>query len=58
VMRLAPSGWKVERLKVSESIQSWYEKSAVSDEESRSTWARLTAQVYEVNPHECNCRDH
>ncbi len=53
VMRLAPAGWKAERLKASESIQSCYEEAAVSDQESRSTWARLIAQVYEVNPLEC-----
>jgi len=40
VMRLAPAGWKAERLKASESIQSWYEESAVSDQESRSTWQK------------------
>jgi len=40
VMRLAPAGWKAERLKASESIQSCYEETAVSDQESRSTWAR------------------
>ncbi len=40
VMRLAPAGWKAERLKASESIQSCYEEAAVSDQESRSTWAR------------------
>jgi hypothetical protein len=27
----------------------------VSDKESRSTWARLIAQVYEVNPFVCPC---
>ena len=53
VMRLAPAGWKTERLKASESIQSCYEEAAVSDQESRCTWARLIAQVYEVNPLEC-----
>ena len=47
VMRLAPSGWKAERLQASESIQSCYEEAAVSDQESRSTWAGLIAQVYE-----------
>ena len=39
-MRLAPAGWKAERLKASESIQSCYEETAVSDQESRSTRAR------------------
>jgi len=47
VMRLAPAGWKAERLQASESIRSCYEEKAVSDQESRSTWARLIAQVYE-----------
>jgi hypothetical protein len=50
VMRLAPAGWKAERLKASEPIYSCYEETAVSDQESRSTWARLIAQVYEVDP--------
>ena len=53
VMRLAPAGWKAERLKASESIQPRYEEAAVSDQESRSTWARLIAQVYKVDPLEC-----
>jgi len=54
VMRLAPAGWKAERLQASESIQSCYEEAAVSDQESRSTWARLIAQVYEVDPLTCS----
>jgi hypothetical protein len=49
VMRLAPAGWKAERLQASESIQSCYEEAAVSDQESRSTWGRLIAHVYEVD---------
>ena len=53
VMRLAPAGWKSERLQASDPVQSYYEESAVSDQESRSTWARLIAQVYEVDPLEC-----
>jgi hypothetical protein len=53
VMRLAPAGWKAERLKASESVETYYEESTVSDQESRSTWARLIAQVYEVDPLEC-----
>jgi hypothetical protein len=40
VMRLAPAGWKAERLQASESIQSCYEEAAVSDQESRSTCRR------------------
>jgi len=54
VMRLAPAGWKAERLQASESIQSCYDEIAVSDQESRSTWARLIAQVYEVEPLICS----
>jgi hypothetical protein len=54
VMRLAPAGWKAERLKASESVETYYEESTVSDQESRSTWARLIAQVYEVDPLTCN----
>ena len=53
VMRLAPAGWKAERLQASDPIQSYYEESAVPDQESRRTWARLIAQVYEVDPLEC-----
>jgi len=54
VMRLAPAGWKAERLQASESIQSCYDEAAVSDQESRCTWARLIAQVYEVDPLTCS----
>ena len=53
VLRLAPAGWKAERLKASESVETYYEESTVSDQESRSTWDRLIAQVYEVDPLEC-----
>jgi hypothetical protein len=53
VMRLAPAGWKAERLQASDPVQSYYEESTVSDQESRCTWARLIAQVYEVDPLEC-----
>jgi hypothetical protein len=53
-MQLAPAGWKAERLKASESIQSCYDEAAVSDQESCSTWARLIAQVYEVDPLTCS----
>jgi len=52
VMRLAPAGWKAERLKASE--EPYYEESSVSDQESGSTWARLIAQVYEVDPLTCS----
>ncbi len=54
VMRLAPAGWKSERLQASDPVQSYYEESAVSDQESRSTWARLIAQVYQVDPLTCS----
>jgi hypothetical protein len=53
VVRLAPAGWKSVRLQASESTQSCYDEAAVSDQESRCTWARLIAQVYEVDPLEC-----
>jgi hypothetical protein len=54
VARLAPAGWKAERLQASESVESYYEESTVSDQVSRSTWARLIAQVYEVDPLTCS----
>ena len=41
-------------LKASESVESYYEESSVSDQESGSTWARLIAQVYEVDPLTCS----
>ena len=53
VIRLAPAGWKAECLQASDPVQSYYEESAVSDQESRSTWARLIAQIYEVDPLIC-----
>ena len=42
VLRLAPQGWKKERLQASEPFQPCYEESAytVSDKESRSTCRR------------------
>ena len=73
VLRLAPEGWKKEHLKASEPAQPYPEESAysVSDKESRCTWARLIAQVYEgcaprcpsgvsalPLTHEGDCRDH
>jgi len=58
-------------LQASDPVQSCYKESAVSDQESRSTWARLIAQVYEgcaprcpprvsalPVTHEGDCRDH
>ena len=53
VMRLAPAGWKADRLKASDPVQPCYEESGVPDQESSRTWARLIAQVYEVDPLEC-----
>jgi len=73
VARLAPAGWKAERLQASESVQPCPEKPScsVSAKESRSTWARLIAQVYEGCAPRCpldlqsmwftdadSCRDH
>ncbi len=56
VMRLAPPGWKKERLQSSDPVQPYPEESpcSVSDREIRSTWAKLIAQVYEVDPLTCN----
>jgi hypothetical protein len=55
VRRLAPAGWKKERLQTSQELQPYdvEEADSVSDKESRSTWARLIAQVYEVDPLVC-----
>ncbi len=56
VVRLAPEGWKKEHLQAPEPVQPYPEGSAdsVSDKESRSTWAKLIAQVYEVDPLTCS----
>jgi hypothetical protein len=54
VMRLAPAGWKAGRLKDSESVESYYEASSMSDQENRSTLARLIARVYGVDPLTCS----
>jgi len=56
VMRLATAGWKDERLQDSDPIQSYYEESAASDQESRCTRAKLIAQVYHLDPLECSRR--
>ncbi|MBA7636898.1 hypothetical protein ES703_44526 [subsurface metagenome] len=59
VVRLAPPGWKKEHLEHSDPAQHYPEEApcSVSDTESRSTWAKLIAQVYEVDPLECpRCR--
>jgi hypothetical protein len=55
VVRLATPGWKKERLQASQDEQPYDAEAAycVSDKESRSTWARLIAQVYEVDPLVC-----
>jgi hypothetical protein len=55
MVRLAPPGWKKERLQASQDLQPYDAEAAysVSDKESRSTWARLIAQVYEVDPLVC-----
>ena len=34
--------------------EPYYEESSLSDQESGSTWARLIAQVYEVDPLTCS----
>ena len=56
IARLAPTGWKSEHLQAHESLQLYVEESdySVSDKESRSTWAKLIAQVYEVDPMTCS----
>ncbi len=56
VVRHAPPGWKKEHLEPSEPEQPYSEESAfsVSDKESRCTWARLIARVYEVDPLICS----
>jgi hypothetical protein len=59
VARLAPAGWKAERLQTPQPVRSCPEETpcSVSSKESRCTWARLIAQVYEVDPLICTrCR--
>jgi hypothetical protein len=46
-------GWKMEHLQAPESIQPYEEQSTVSDNDNRSTWAKLIAQEYEVYPLTC-----
>ena len=66
-----PKGIKTEHLQAPESVQPYYEESAVPDHESRCTWARLIAQVYAGCAPRCpprvstlpltyevDCRDH
>ena len=54
VVRLAPPGWKKQQ-QADQEVQPYdvEEADSVSDRESRSTWARLIAQVYEVDPLVC-----
>jgi len=56
VMRLAPAGWKKQQQQTDQDVQPYDAEAmyAVSDKESRSTWARLIAQVYEVDPLTCS----
>ena len=51
IARLAPTGWKREHLQAHDSLQPYVEKLSysVSDKKVRSTWAKLIAQVYEVD---------
>jgi hypothetical protein len=55
VMRLAPAGWKKQQQQADRDVQPYQEEEddLVSDKQSRSTWARLIAQVYEVDPLVC-----
>ena len=55
VARLAPTGWKAERLQNPQSVRPCTKKPpcSVSAKETRSAWARLIAQVYEVHPLIC-----
>ena len=55
VVRLAPPGWKKEHLQASDPVQTYPEESSwsISDKDSQSTWAKLIAQVSEVDPLEC-----
>ena len=49
IARLAPTEWKAERQQAPESVQPCPEEPpcSVSDKESRHTWAKLIAQIYE-----------
>jgi len=55
VVRLAPAGWKEQQPQAGQDLQPYDVEQAdsVSDRESRSTWARLITQVYEVDPLVC-----
>jgi hypothetical protein len=54
-MRLAPAGWKKQQQQADQDVQPYDAEATycVSDKESRSTWVRLIAQVYEVDPLVC-----
>jgi hypothetical protein len=55
MMRLAPPGWKKEGLQASQDVKPYdvEEADSVSNRAGYSTWAKLIAQVYEVDPPEC-----
>ena len=55
IVRIAPAGWKTENLQASQAVQPHPEEAfcSVSESESRFTWDRLIARVYEVDPLEC-----
>ncbi len=56
IIRLAPDGWKEKHLDSSEAenIQAEHETdSCVSSAESRASWARLIAKIYEIDPMIC-----
>jgi hypothetical protein len=55
VARLAPAGCKKQQQQPDPEVHPYQAEAAcsVSEKESRSTWARLIAQVYEVDPLVC-----
>jgi hypothetical protein len=55
VARLAPAGWKAERAQAPEAAAPSVDQSpsSVAGRQARSTWARLIAEVYEVDPLTC-----
>jgi hypothetical protein len=57
VTRLAPPGWKGQQQQADQDVQPYDVEAvySVSVKECRSTWARLIAQVYEVDPLVCPC---
>lgn len=58
MVQLAPPGWKEYHQQAVQDVQPDDAEAAnsVSDKKSRSTWAKLIAQVYEVDPLLCPCR--